>query len=191
MNYKCQNCGSPLVFEQGQDRTTCKYCRSQNMMTVGTDGEITLSLVQTIHSIDNKADQILAMQKMASLGQLLTTTTNEQHHFLQNEFKPRMVMLEEERNKIGKFGGGCGCAIVGAGALVGFMALGALGSGDAGAAFGGLLMLGIAAGIIFAAMHFATKKRKLIQEKMDALTQKRRDFEKQVDELKKTISSDS
>ena len=196
MNYKCQNCGSPLVFEQGEDRTICKYCRSQNVMTVGADGAITLSLVQTINSIDSKTDQILAVQRMASLGHLLTTTTSEHQHFMQNEFKPRMVAYKEEQNKIGKCNGGCGCAAIAVACLICVpMALAGLASlGDpsapSGVALIGLVFLAIAGGIIYAVMASATKKRKAIQEKMDELTQKRANFEKQVGDLKKTVSSD-
>ena len=189
MNYKCQNCGSPLVFEEGQDRTICKYCRSQNVMTIGADGQITLSLVQTINSIDSKTDQLLAMQKAASMGHLLAATTSEYQHFLQNEFKPRMVALEEEKNKIGKYGGGCGCAAIAVACLVCVpMALAGLGSGDPGGFIIGLIFGGIAAGVIYAVMSFATQKRNLIQAKMDEMTQKRSSLEKQSNELKKTMS---
>ena len=161
-------------------------------MTVGTDGEITLSLVQTIHSIDSKADQILAMQKAASMGHLLATTTSEYQHFLQNEFKPRMVALEEERDKIGKCGGGCGCAVIAVACLFCIpIALAGLGSGDPGGFIAGLVFGGIAAGVIYAVMSFAAKKRNLIQAKMDKMTQKRADFQKQSDDLKKTISGGS
>ena len=199
MNYKCQNCGSPLVFEQGQDRTICPYCRSQNLMTVGVDGQVTLSLVQKVDAIDNKTDQILAMQKAASMGHLLATTSSEYQSFLQNEFKPRMVMLEEERDKIGKFGGGCGCAIaaVGAGfcALIAMSCLGAMGAGDAAGAFFGfvffLIFSAAAIGIVYAVMGHATKRRSFIQEKIDALTTRKADFQKQSDDLKKTISGGS
>ena len=45
-------------------------------------------------------------------GHLLAATTNEYQHFFQNEFKPRMVMLEEERDKIGTFNGDAGCIIM-------------------------------------------------------------------------------
>jgi len=47
------------------------------MMTIGADGQITLSLVQKVDAIDNKTDQLLAMQKAASMGHLLATTPNE------------------------------------------------------------------------------------------------------------------
>jgi len=164
-------------------------------MTVGTDGQITLSLVQKIDSIDNKADQLLAMQKMASLGQLLTTTTNEHLHFLQNEFKPRMVMLEEERDKIDKLNKGCGCAIMAV--AVPFcllMALGVAASDNPVGAFVGLLFLALAGGIVYAARPLAAKiaspKNKLIQEKMDALRQKKADLEKQIGELRSKMSAD-
>jgi hypothetical protein len=100
---KCQNCNASLPIKWGQDVATCPYCRSENLITLGADGTVTLSLVQKVDSIDNKTDQILAAQKAASVGHLLATTTNEYHHFLQNEFKPRMVMLEEERDKMGAF----------------------------------------------------------------------------------------
>jgi len=87
VSYKCQNCGSPLVVEPGQDRAVCQYCRSQNLITIGADGSITLSLVQKIDSIDSKAEQILAnqnavatqalqMQKLAASGQLLGSGQN-------------------------------------------------------------------------------------------------------------------
>jgi hypothetical protein len=148
-----------------------------------------LSLVQKIDSIDNKTDQIIAMQKAASMGHLMATTATEYSHFIQHEFKPRMVMLEEERDKIGKFGGGCGCAIVAAATLFGFMGLSVLLSGDAGAFVGGLVMLAIAVGIICAVMARSTKQRKTIQEKMDSLTQKKTTLEKSSDDLKKAISS--
>jgi len=190
MNYKCQNCGSPLVFEEGQDRTICKYCRSQNLMTVGTDGQITLSLVQTIHAIDDKTGQLLAMQKTASMGHLLSTATSEYQQFLQNEFRPRMVMLEEERDKTSKFPGSCILAATLLFCL--FIAVIGLVSGDLGTAF---VFLCMAAGIFFA-VRFAVnsfvsknmEKRKSIQAKMDALTQKRTNLAKQNDDLKKSVS---
>jgi len=195
VNYKCQNCGSPLVVEPGQDRAMCRYCRSQNVITVGVDGSITLSLVEKVDAIDSKTDQILAsqnaallqaqqMQQMAMAGHLLTTATNEHQHFLQNEFRPRMVMLEEERDKIGKFNGGCGCGIAAACAFFGFIIMC---SGDP-IAF--LLGIAIAAGGVFIVMSSATKRRKSIQEKMDALTQKRAGYDKQIGDIKKKMSSE-
>ena len=183
VSYKCQNCGSPLVIEPGQNQAICPYCRSQNVLTVGADGQVTLSLVQKVDAIDNKTDQILAMQRAASMGHLLATTSSEHQHFIQNEYKPRMVALEEERDKIGKFNGGCGCGIAAACAFFGLIIMA---SGDP-IAF--LIGIAIAVGGVFAVMGSATKRHKTIQEKMDAMTQKRADLEKQVGDIKKTISS--
>jgi len=193
VSYKCQNCGSPLVIEPGQDRAICKYCRSQNVITFGADGSITLLLVEKVDAIDTKADQILAMQKAASMGHLLATMSNEHQHFLQNEYKPRMVMLEEERDKIGKYAGGCSCGCLAVSIPFCLILLSTLASGDGGVAFTGLILFAIAAGLICAAMYgiryFSSQRRQFIQEKMDALTQKKADFEKQIGDIKKSMSS--
>ena len=187
VSYKCQNCGSPLVIEPGQNQAICPYCRSQNVLTVGADGQVTLSLVQKVDSIDNKTDQILAMQKAASMGHLLSTTTNEHLHFLQNEFKPRMVDLETEKTKVGTFNGNCGCGCLAACVFFGLMGFFVL--GDSSAAGGGFIILVIAIGGIVAIVGSAAMRRKAIQDKMDALTQKNADFKKQIDEMRSTISS--
>ena len=111
INLKCQNCGSPLVFGQGEDRAMCQHCRSQNLITVGTDGTITLSLVQKIDAIDNKTDQILALQKstvehaerkqkIASAKYLLRVTMDEHQAFLLREIHPRMTELKAIRGNM-------------------------------------------------------------------------------------------
>jgi len=96
---KCQNCGSPLVIEPGQDRVMCPYCRSQNLITVGTDGSIIMSLVQKVDSIDNKADQLLNTQnealaqaqhlhKVVIAEHTLAATKDEYESFIKNEYQP-------------------------------------------------------------------------------------------------------
>ena len=194
VSYKCQNCGSPLVIEPGQNQAMCPYCRSQNVLTVGADGQITVALVQKVDAIDNKTDQILAMTRAASMGHLLATTSSEHQHFIQNEYKPRMVALEEERDKIGKFNGNFGCAILAV--TIPFclmMAMAGFGmtaeQGDPGGLIVSFIFLAIAGGIFYAITTSATKSRNKIQEKMDTLTQKKAGFDTQISEIKKTMSS--
>jgi len=161
------------------------------VITIGADGLISVSLVQKVDSIDNKTDQILAMQKVAAMGHLLTTTSNEHQHFIQNEYKPRMVALEEERDKIGKFHGGCGCAILAV--TIPFclmMAMAGLGSGDGGGMLVALMFLAIGGAIIYGVTYSATKSRAVIQAKMDDLTTRKADFDTKLGKIKKTISSD-
>ena len=78
-----------------------------------------------------------------------------------------MVMLEEERDKIGKYSKGCGCGCLAVAIpsclLIAITALSAIGSGDFGVLATGLVFLAIAAGITFAAMYairyFASQRR--------------------------------
>jgi len=104
VNYKCQNCGSPLFVEPGQVQAMCQHCRSQNLITIGPDGSITLSLIHKIDAIDNKAahllntqsETLLATQRMreaAAAGLLLEQTTEKYRTFL-DQYKPQMEMLE-------------------------------------------------------------------------------------------------
>jgi len=194
--YNCQNCGSPLTFEPGQSQAICKYCRSQNQITVGADGQITLSLVQKIDAIDGKTDKILDKQDEALIraqqahssnaaGHLLTVTTSEYQHFLEKGFEPEMKKLLAEKNGVGANGcGGCGCL---AGAFLGFTALVNIGAPHS---TGGVVFLFflMAAGSIGAGIFVSYGMHKAVQEKMDVLTHRKEAFEKRIAELRSTIS---
>ncbi len=198
MNFKCQNCGSPLTVEEGKDRATCVYCQSENLITVGADGQITLSLVQKIDSIDNKADHILAgqnaalnhaqqLQNLTAAGHLLQTTTSEYHHFLEADFKPQMVMLEEEKGKVGICFGGCGCLgmLIGA-PIVASIAAAMLAS--AGEAVANITWFVVCVAVIVGVFALAKSSRNSIQARMDALIQRKCNFETKIEELKRSIT---
>ncbi|MGL4593325.1 MAG: zinc finger domain-containing protein [Thermoguttaceae bacterium] len=204
MNFKCQNCGSPLVVEEGQDRITCSFCQSVNLATVKPDGTISLSLVekmaQGVKDIDAKADRLLSgqdeallhakqMKQMTAAGHLLTTTVNEYNHFIQNEFKSRMVILEEEKNKVGLFNGGCGCGLT----VLAVIIIGPIVASIFSQVSEGVSMiaaiLAIAA-VIACVMNAAKMKRKDIQEKMDTLISKKKDYETSINDLKQKMECD-
>jgi uncharacterized Zn finger protein (UPF0148 family) len=193
VSYKCQNCGSPLTFEVGQSQTICPHCRSQNQMTIGTDGQITLSLVQKIDAIDTKTDQILdttqQTQRTAASGHMLQTVTSEYQYYLQNDYKEKMEEFGKEENKPPSCAFGCVGAVLG---FIGtFIVLTVFGVplNDARGNPNFTPLIGLVGGAIATMVLVWVLKYKSIQEKKIPLNQKKTDFEKQIEELKKAISA--
>jgi len=194
VNYKCQNCGSPLIVEPGQSAAMCPHCRSQNFITVEIDGSVTLSLAQKIGSIDNKADQLLTsqnealmqaqrLQKTVSEGHLLKATMEEYRNFVENEYKPEIMKLEKNDSITWSLQGlltsVSGCLFL-IGIITGIIGLinGTL----------GLLLVGVGLFVIGYFPDFYV--RKIIQKKKDVWNQKKADYEKKITELKASIMAD-
>ena len=121
------------------------------------------------------------LQRTTASGHLLIVATSEYQHFLENEFDPGVKSLE--RGKNGPGANGCGCVGLAVGALFGLSSCIQIGQP------GGepLFAFFVAVACIGAGMYVSNRQRKAIQAKIDALHQRKADFEKRIADLKSTI----
>jgi DNA-directed RNA polymerase subunit RPC12/RpoP len=117
---KCQNCGASLPLIWGENVATCKYCRANNLITIGADGQIALSLVKRVDAIEGKTVQVedkavtaLDLFNRQRLGLAVSTARTranreaervQYRQKIQNllvKYESRMEELQKEKDTVG------------------------------------------------------------------------------------------